>query len=425
MPKRQKKGESQADWIISLGIFMLYLAWFFLYIRPLTTEPETRDSLLRIIDGKIRQNATWTVTTVPLIISSNITASNEPIIAKFAYDWNDTSFTVPSNQSFVIHDGRIIIISNITAGKSLLQIARSPETYTKVSQAGEDLAAARDSTSVNRESFRADFSGSLPDTIVYKGRTVLRNFSIELDSTKASFHNSSFNSTSTAAIYKAQAQLFNHTSYIVAGKARVYSYIDLNNPLETSQNLTISATLPNGTHYYADEESGGINRTGCRNSNTNYLDVYDETGGISFIFIERANISLCMENSTLRLKAYFKLKNDTSYRIMAHQGDYNSTLRYKSPYTANFGAKENLQGLSSKKLGQLNSTAYAALRSSWAIPKTAEFSYRILNSTDGELYKYEPKAPDPSSNIYVKETDARILHIDGRRETAKIRVKTW
>ena len=87
----QKNGTVEVDWIVSLGIFLIFLTLFFFYLLPITVEqPEAADVLLADIESNLRENATWYVQKVPLFIRSNISGV-EPIVAPFLLDWKNLS----------------------------------------------------------------------------------------------------------------------------------------------------------------------------------------------------------------------------------------------------------------------------------------------------------------------------------------------
>ena len=64
-----KRGDSQIDWVISLGIFILYLAWFFLLIRPYMVQEET-PNMVSLVKENFEKDAFWTVEKVPIIATS-------------------------------------------------------------------------------------------------------------------------------------------------------------------------------------------------------------------------------------------------------------------------------------------------------------------------------------------------------------------
>ncbi|MBI3034398.1 hypothetical protein HYY72_04510 [Candidatus Woesearchaeota archaeon] len=422
--KKGARAMSQVDWIVSLGIFLIYLAWFFLYVRPLVSPPVQMDSLVRLMQDKFIANTTWTIDTVPLIIYSNISQESYPIIADMPFGWNDTSFSFTDNTTFLFDSNKILLLRNMSKGKNVMIAAHSTENYGRPTPPQQEISAAQDS--VSTAGIRADFKDSVLSRISYKDSYIIQDFNLTINSMPIPPENITTTRTSAIAAYGIQAQLFNHSSYVFAGNPAVYSIIRLNKPLETQQNLSINAIAANLTSYYTDISGGQINFSGgCRDFSTNYLDIYDQSKGISLIFREEANISLCPQNYTLSVKASFTLKDDIQYQLIMHTGDYNSTLKYRAAYTSRFGMIDKQAGLSARLINRLNSTNYSAIKTSWGYPPTREFSYAVLNSTDSTLYSYEPLKADPNSNVFARQQDANLLDQYGNLQRVRIRVKGW
>ncbi|MBI2574708.1 hypothetical protein HYV82_02375 [Candidatus Woesearchaeota archaeon] len=424
--KSARKASSPVDWIMSLGIFLIYIAWFFIYVRPLVSPPVEMGSLLEVMGGSFEANTTWSVDTVPLVVFSNISGIEEPVIADFEPGWNETGFAFSDNRTFFFDSRKIFFLNNITPGKSVFELAHSGESYSQPTAAQRDLAAAKDSVSVGRASMKADFVNSVLASAVYRDSYRIQGFNLTINSVALVIENSSFTSTPIVAKYGIQTQLLNHSSYVFAENPGIYSFVWLNKPFEQQQNFSISAVISNSTTYYADTGSGAISFNGsCKDLLTGYLDLSDGIAGFTFIFRENANISLCTKNSTLKVTASFILKNETRYDIIMHQGSYNSTLKYKSPYTARLGAIDRQSGISSRLLASLNSTNYSAVKANWGFPPSRELAFTVVNESNSEIYRYEPVAADRFANIFVREIKSHLLDQYGRRQRVTVRLKAW
>ncbi|HLD97205.1 MAG TPA: hypothetical protein VI934_02580, partial [Candidatus Nanoarchaeia archaeon] len=118
-----KKGVAiDIDWIISLGVFLVYLGVFFLMIRQLPERQSPAASLLGSVADGVAESAAWQVQRLPLVISSNVSGA-EPIITSFGYDWKNFSFT--DNTSFDISEGKLIFAKQLKTGKNIAWLVKS------------------------------------------------------------------------------------------------------------------------------------------------------------------------------------------------------------------------------------------------------------------------------------------------------------
>ena len=65
-----KKGAIHVDWVISIGIFLTYIAILMLYVKP-GQIPAYKDSdLIQIISNKFEEETTWTIKEVPVYVAN-------------------------------------------------------------------------------------------------------------------------------------------------------------------------------------------------------------------------------------------------------------------------------------------------------------------------------------------------------------------
>lgn len=411
------------DWIISLGIFLIYLGVFFIAIRQLPTQQSPAAVLLEnVLDG-ITDSTKWSVQKLPLVITSNISGA-EPIIVRFPYDWKNFSFRDKS--SFDRKDSRLIFTKTLSQGKNALELVTSSEDYTQPLAVFE-LTASPNSASVDSKRFLSEFQNSLLLRVNHFDKERLSNFNISISGLelKPETAASTTNITPLSAQYKLNFAQLNHTSIIVAGYPRIFSYVTTD--VKEPHNIDIAATLSNYTFFYINNALfGAISyATGdCANSSGRYIDFYDDTSGVTFILPEGGSISFCAGNTTVRLGLQFPIGNETSYDIIFHQGDYNSTLKYVSPYKTALGIVENVTGVSLQLYSKVNGSGYQALKKDWSYPNSRDFSFALYNESGTLLLSYQPKAAGVT-NIFVKEADVFVLDKYATKTRHKLRIKGW
>ncbi|MBW2997793.1 hypothetical protein KY349_05630, partial [Candidatus Woesearchaeota archaeon] len=112
--KRSKKALSHVDWAMSLAIFLLYLAWFFIFVNPLFTPSENIDVLLDILQDGVEDNLYQDIERVKVFAPGDITGEYEPIIIPYDYDWSESRIALSADY-FVIDQEKMFFLGNLSA----------------------------------------------------------------------------------------------------------------------------------------------------------------------------------------------------------------------------------------------------------------------------------------------------------------------
>ncbi len=411
------------DWIISLGMFLIYLGVFFIVIRQQPVSQSPASALLSGLADDIVGSTSWSVREVPLLIASNI-SGNEPVIVRFPYDWKNFSFK--DNTSFDYSDSWLVFQKNLAEGRNLLEIVTSGENYTHALE-NFDLTAGESSASVDSQRFTSEFKSSLLARVNHFGKERLSDFNISIlgVALTAEAAASEANTTALSAKYLLQFTQLNHTSFVVAGYSRIISYVTAG--ATEPHNLTLSATLRNYTFFYINNAvSGTINYTSrqCVKSSGRYVDFYDSASGVTFILPEGANMSFCAGKDTVRFSTDFSIANETRYDLIFHQGDSNATLKYVSPYRTAFGMPGNITGISQQLYQKLNETDYDALKRNFSYPSSRDFSFFLYNESGTSVFSYQPK-PAGITDVFAQEATVFILDKYGTKSKHTLRLRGW
>ncbi|MFH1182260.1 MAG: hypothetical protein V1702_04835 [Candidatus Woesearchaeota archaeon] len=418
----KKRASSQIDWIISLAIFLLYLAWFFVYVRNLVQPSQSIDTLLSDMRDAFVRNSTWSVSLMPLFVRTNMSGT-EPIITDFNLGWKNFSFS--DNAYFELRSNKLFFIKNLISGVNTYYLAQSDDSYS-LPETSFELDASADIATMNSEAFTAEIENSLISKIGYDGSTGLTSLQISLNSEPVDPLSAvkKTNITSMLAEYRFETQSFNQSAFIISGFPRVISYVWLSN---AQNNVTISMTLANYTHYYvAEDDAGGIayNSSICRTRETRYMDFYNAYNGVTIITSDIAKIRNCQDEDGLQVTLEIPAKNETRYDLIFHEGGYNSTIKYISNYAAEFGMAQNLTGISLDAVGRINSTDYGVLKTQWQYPEKRDFNFILSNSTDATIYDYSPVSPG-NENVFAMQEKLYALDKNGNRELYKLRLLGW
>jgi len=120
--KRSKKALSQVDWAMSLAIFLMYLAWFFIFVKPMLYPSTNMGVLLDILDDGIEREIFQDISRLKVFVSHTNNAY-EPVIIPFDKDWQESKIA-HSADYFVIDDGRMFFLAN-TSKSTVFQVLSS------------------------------------------------------------------------------------------------------------------------------------------------------------------------------------------------------------------------------------------------------------------------------------------------------------
>src|SRR3989344_1622044 len=91
-----KKGMSYIDWMISLGIFLIYLVVIFIVFKPGIAEEYPEGYLTDIVRENIQKDASWNIIKIPLFVDSSITGNWQLTL--------DYPFEIAQENTFIFGD---------------------------------------------------------------------------------------------------------------------------------------------------------------------------------------------------------------------------------------------------------------------------------------------------------------------------------
>ncbi len=93
-----KKGLVHMDWVISFSIFFLYLAFIFLFLKPVRIESKSGEQILDLVESNVKEDVYWNITRVPLFVDCNGCSFTRDICLEiFPFDWNDNFIMLTDN----------------------------------------------------------------------------------------------------------------------------------------------------------------------------------------------------------------------------------------------------------------------------------------------------------------------------------------
>jgi len=403
LKKRSKKALSHVDWAIALAIFLLYLAWFFVIVKPHLSPSENVDTLMDILKEGVKDNIYQTVNKVEVYIPNAVTEEYESIIIDFTRNYTKIANTA---DQYVQDMGKMFFLANLSDTKKY-SIYNGFESVKR--KEAPSIVATQDYA--NNNFFQADFDEGLLQDIIYDGKLRLWDFTVEIDGTAI---NDAFDFTHLGMVAKWQRQdAVNHTTYIFAKNPRVYNYIASTD--QKNHTVTITFTTYNYTYYYTDTEAQLTYRIRpkCRLLDSKSLDLYDGNTGL-LIMTDTKGIMLCTNETA----ATVQLEADTNYQIFAHEGSHLENY----PITPRQGTEEELTLISRKKVLGLKNKDYQYQKTRFGFPIKRDFNITI---TSEALSATLGTKQSETENIYAKRMKGYMLDPDYKEKAVNITLTTW
>ncbi|MBT3464514.1 hypothetical protein HN451_05975, partial [archaeon] len=205
----QKRGITQLDWALSLAIFILFIAWFFIFIQPNLTHGLNKDVLASIIETKFVNNFTWTLKKMPIFIYTEDITQNKPIILNFTESFTDFKFL--DNQDFVSDNNELLLVADITTSPKTLWLV-SGGNYSVEHQIKDLIVSSNWVTTSKNMSI--NFDDSIFDILSYDSQQRFNDAEIYINDIIYEPENVTFNDSRLVGIYRADSQSINHSTFV-------------------------------------------------------------------------------------------------------------------------------------------------------------------------------------------------------------------
>ncbi|MFH1063847.1 MAG: hypothetical protein V1729_02080 [Candidatus Woesearchaeota archaeon] len=415
--KRSKKALSHVDWAMSLAIFLLYLAWFFIFVKPLLAPSQTMNTLLDILDEGVTDVLFQDVERVRMFMPGEFDNDYEPIIIPFSRTWK-TSDIAHSEEYFVIDAGRMFFLGNVSKSREFRMYYPHRALITKTPRT---IIASEDRAWVG--SFSAYFSSYLLDRIQFFGKDRLRDFAVDVDERDIQEEGEMDNFTMMAK-YSRMDEALNISSYVLAENSRVYSYISSAD--YRNHSVIIDFTAYNYTRFYFNPSDQGTLsysiRPSCKYYKSDFLDLSDTDSGMLITFDEDIDMRLCTNETDVQVRLEFDLTTagDSNLDIFLHEGGVEDMLDY--PVEPRVGITETLDTVSSKQVALMRGKDYGYLKQLFNYPDDRDFNVTVesvvINATYGRPH---PEVAD----IYARKVDGYILGEEYGTERVLITLSVW
>jgi hypothetical protein len=415
--KGSKKALSQVDWAMSLGIFLLYLAWFFIVVKPLLTPSDNLNVLLDVLDSGVRENFFQDISRIRIFVPGSAGTDVEPIIIPFSEPWKE-SLIANSADYFVVDDGRMFFLANLSAARTFTlyhPLDALEFTAPRVIHADEERVSSGD--------FSAGFAGYLLDTVRFMDEERVMGFNMEVDDTaleeRGSFRNMSF-----MAAYRNTGDYLNISQYVFADSSRVYFYITPGD--RRNHSVVLEFVTFNYTSFYFDRLGMGDVSYGiapnCRYYHSDFLDLYGDGTGLLLAAGENTTIRMCSNETNVRLRLEFDANagETQSFMLMFHEGDVDDVLEY--PVEPVVGVTESLDVVSQGQVSLLRNRNYNYLKQVFGYPKQRDFNITVESDVIDASFGI---SPPEFKDVYARRIEGVMIDNSYNPNRVVITLNVW
>jgi len=433
----KKRGLSQIDWAISLGIFLLFLVWFFIFVTPSLSSGGNTNSLVYLVEKGL-DNYRWNVYKIPLFLNSEEEypkSEFEPFFLDFSpnYGLNYTIYSNKNNQELYydsalngivfLNKDNILDDENFIVGSTTKY---SPE------YSFYDIFSNNNRVGIRNSNFFADFSSGLISNFLYDYNLRVDDIEFLINDLELS-DLGSYNvyESPIYVLYSTKTYSFNLSQFVFANNPGVYGFLDFFDLFGSNFDLEIKMRIFDYSDYYISNLNFGSldyqNRI-CYNYSDSFINFYDDTSGFSLIFSEPVLFDFCLDfdeqNNYVDLSVSKSITNNLDYKFIFYDGDYSEAFNYKGVSRIRAGVFENLYGIKEEKLRKLNRENN--LNEIFNYPYQNNFKIIINDAfTNEEILSIQTQDPDINSNVYAKEYFDFLLDEYGNLKRVVVNILTW
>ena len=415
--KRSKKALSHVDWAMSLAVFLLYLAWFFILVKPVFDPSQNLDVLLDVLEDGVEDYVQQDVERVQVYVPGDFENEYEPIMIPFDYGW-DTSDIALTADYFVVDEGKMFFLGNLSeTDRFMIYYPHDALVSRPVSAVFADEDSARSG------SFTANFDDYLVESVYFMGEERLSDFAVEVDGTEID-DEGIFEESTLLAKYKRTGDYINLSSYVFAENSILQSYISSVD--HRNHSVQVDIAVYNYTYFYFDPVDKGDVDYGispsCRYYNGDFLDLYDSSSGLLITFGRNITFRLCSNETNVLVRLEFDISagDEDELVMMFHEGGVDSVLDY--PVRPIVGVTEVLNTISSSKVAMLNNRNYDYLKQLFNYPDARDFNVTItsdvVSATCGTA---QPLVED----VYARNLEGFVLDDSYGQERVNMVLTVW
>jgi hypothetical protein len=419
----KKRGFNQIDWVVSLGIFLLYLAWFFIFLKPyiqVTTD-------LSPFEGKIRESLRtdlyYEVTKYPVFIQSEKIQNSTIVFLEFNKG-AEKNFMIDENPNYFFFNNKLLTLVDFNNSTNYFWILESSKNYTFENR---KLDINRNNNTVTTsKQLLTEFENGLLKNLSYKNTQRIKNaeFKINLNNFTASRVNiTEYNILSEFAAVSQPMTLYTR----VIAKNSVIWFEALQNDKDAVNSLIMHFQISGFEAFFSDNNNYGNITYTCQSYESGFLKLYNDDESLSFILPKDTGIIVCKESAnTAGVNITIPVESSKEFFLISGGNDFES--EDFRDYNAFYGVKRTIEGIDGLLLHNMS---YEDKKNDWQVLEENNFQVTIWNSTLNNLEKRNTtlltlgNEPLTTKEVFVDEYRDFILDNMGELSEVTVSVKTW
>ncbi|MBT7902366.1 hypothetical protein HN587_00775 [Candidatus Woesearchaeota archaeon] len=413
---QNKRGITQTDWVISLGIFLVYLFWFFVFITPFMSTERNTDTVLQIVQDNLEKEIFQIHYSLPIYFHENVSNSYEPIILDNYPGINSTNAVFNSGY-YEVDENRLLFLANTSRHSYDLVW---PIYSGKLKQPSSVKPMVSGDT-VNSGGMSVRFENHQFYSIFYKDALRVQGLGIWVDGYEDEVVTGVRGNTSLVFKETRFGELMDADFYIFGKNSRIYSFINVTD--YKIHDLTFAFNLHNYTRVYQEGLPGQLidyEIEICREFEGDNIHFSDATTGLSFFLGVNSTFLVCANQTQLNITIDFELVNETWFNIFLHQLN-GEIVNY--PIVPYYGMKSQQYLISKQKVEQLAGFTYPELKSLFGYPAKRDFNI----SFEGDYYTKSIGIPitEMYTDIYSKKLNKKSFNDDLTMEDFVVNMRIW
>ena len=413
----QKRGTSQIDWIVSLAIFLLFVAWFFVFISPQMIVLTNSDTKILSLKNNFYDEFSWQITKFSLYIESNDTAIFEPIVLDYTPNRTDLKFTDGTNH--ILWNDKLIFLANVSSNTKMYTLLDG----TGYNQSYNYQGLIVESDVASTQNLSVKFRDYLPTSATYAEEEKFEDMEFDVNGLDFVPTSTKYEDYGFVGMYAVGTQNFNHTAMVFWGNQEIYNLITVSG--DDNYSLKISMNLDTFGNYYSNNIYFGEFNFGAESDNTNYAYDYVTLYGdqaLTLYFDNYVEFNFTDYNETLMLDITMPVQDDYIYRLIFHDGNYEDIDRVE--YDIRFGAINVLEGIYLDNI----TTNRTYLQKEWNFYEDFQINvynnYSIYQHLEDPLYQIGVFDSGEKS-VLAQTQDLYALDTNGNYNPININYRIW
>ena len=419
---KRKSGSTHIDWVISLGIFLFYLVWFFVFIKPQITSTVELSPISNSLNNYITENTYSNSINQPLMMNYN-DLTTELIMVNFTPVYGLDTFNFNNKPYYISKNNKLYFLKEFNKTKEVIYINEINSTQKRLKQSADIIVGINKIS--NSNGLLVEIINNITESVVYQDRSIISNIHVSLENDNLKITNTSTEYNGVYYKINSATQRVNF-SFVFFAKSQLLVFESEKNNKNSNKRVKIDMSLSKFDNY--SFENGEINiitpNSSCVNKESNELKIYNNQQTLIFKSFDNLSFKQCFDNSNINLSITLANKDKTELFIIISN---NNSYDYFSAYNYKMGLKTKSEGIDINKFNNLNQTL---IRNLLGIPIERGFSIILWNNSINSLTRSDKLSQIGNETLTDKEikNDEHIdylLNDDGSKQEITRSIITW